>query len=359
MSSDDRFRPQFLPSRPTAPVAVLSPEGELVDGYESSLAPEELLRALELMWASRIFDDRAIKLQRQGRFGTFAPGKGQEATVVGSSFALDPVRDWVIPQYREVPAMVHQGMPLQSIAAYFMGKRDGARIPENVNVLPIQISLAAQIPHAVGLAWGLAKQQRDGVVCVYFGDGASSEGDFHEAANLAGVVGAPVVFLLQNNGWAISTPVTDQTAAADLASRAVGYGFQGVVVDGNDFLAVYEVTRRAVQRGRNGQGPTLIEARTFRMGPHTTADDPTKYVQEASIEHWRRLDPIERLERYLIRTQAVDEMTLESVREKATATVEGALAAALALPHPTEAELSEHVFADGPPRSVIGSQGVG
>src|SRR5580704_4000072 len=245
--------PQFsCHDDPVTPLRLLEPSGALVAGAVSPFDDEQLLSALHLMMLSRAFDHKGVSLQRQGRFGTFSPVLGQEASVVGSAFALDPSRDWIVPQYRELPALLHQGLPLEQFILYFNGHPAGGAIPDGVKLLPIQISLAAQLPHAVGLAWGLQLQGIDGVVLTYFGDGASSEGDFHEACNLAGVVRAPVVFFLQNNGWAISTPRCQQSAARTFAERAPGYGFDGVVVDGNDLLAVYAATKAAVERARAG-----------------------------------------------------------------------------------------------------------
>src|SRR4030088_879623 len=225
-----------------APPRIPAPDGSVPDGYRPALSGDELLAAFRMMLLSRRIDERAFSLQRQGRLGTFSPVHGQEASVVGSAWALDPARDWVVPQYRELPAMLHQGYTLKRFFLYFKGDPEGNRMPEAVNLLPFQISLATQLPHAVGLAWGLRHQGREGVVCVYFGDGASSEGDFHEACNLAGLRKAPVIFLLQNNGWAISTPVSKQTAAPSFAARAAGYGFTGELVDGNDLFAVHAST---------------------------------------------------------------------------------------------------------------------
>jgi len=191
------------------------------------------------MLLSRRFDQRAILMQRLGRWGVHSPVEGQEAAVVGSCLALDPARDWIVPQYRELPAYIRQGHTRERIVAAQMRRPVEGRIPDGVKLLPVQVALAAQLPQAVGLGWGLRRQGQDAVVLVYFGDGASSEGDFHEACNLAGVVRAPVVFRFQNNGWAISTPRRLQSAAASLASRATGYGFTGMVVDGHDLLAVH------------------------------------------------------------------------------------------------------------------------
>jgi pyruvate dehydrogenase E1 component alpha subunit len=320
------------------------------EGHESPVSPQELLAAFRLMLLSRRVDERAFNLQRQGRLGTFSPVHGQEASVVGSACALDPARDWVVPQYRELPAMLRQGYTLERFFLYFKGNPEGNRMPEGVNLLPYQISLATQLPHAVGLAWGLRHQGLDSVVCVYFGDGASSEGDFHEACNLAGLRRAPVIFLLQNNGWAISTPVTKQTAAASFAARAAGYGLAGELVDGNDFFAVYEATSRAVARARDGNGPTLIEARTYRLGPHNTADDPTRYVDPAELEAHRALDPIARLRTYLQDAAVLEPGAEERMRAEIEREVEAALAAAEAHPGPRADQIFDHVYAQEPPR---------
>ena len=275
---------------------------------------------------------------------------GQEAAIVGTATALDPTTDWVVPQYRELPALLRQGLPLENFMLYFMGNPAGGEIPNGVNVLPIQISLAAQIPHAVGLAWGLQLRRTGGVAMVYFGDGASSEGDFHEACNFAGALGAPVVFVLSNNGWAISTPRAKQSAATSLAARAPGYGFPGVVVDGNDLLAVHAVAADAVDRARSGGGPTLIEAITYRMGPHNTADDPTRYVNAEEAETWRALDPIMRVQRYLTARGSWDAERQTAVEAELAQQVEDALTRARAHAAPHAGQIFDHVYADPPPR---------
>jgi pyruvate dehydrogenase E1 component alpha subunit len=249
------------------PLRLLAPDGTLAEGHVPALEGDALLDAWRAMLRSRVCDERCFSLQRQGRLGTFSPVNGEEAAVVGSAWALQPGRDWIVPQYRELPAMLRFGYRLTQAMQYYTGKPAGSRMDAETNVLPFQISLAAQIPHAVGLAWGLRIQGLDAVVCTYFGDGASSEGDAHEALNLAGVRRAPVVFVLKNNGWAISTPVRKQTAAASFAARAAGYGIAGELVDGNDLFAMHDACSRAVARARAGEGPTLIESRTYRMGP--------------------------------------------------------------------------------------------
>jgi pyruvate dehydrogenase E1 component alpha subunit len=253
------------------------------------------------MLLSRAFDRKAIARQRQGRFGVHAPLLGQEACVVGSVLALDPTRDWVVPTYREVLALAMHGCTLPRIAAMYLGRAQAARIPEGVLVLPIQAALATQLQHATGLAWGLRLQKREGVVLAYFGEGASSEGDAHEAMNLAGVTRAPVVFFMQNNSWAISTPRALQSAAPSLSVRAAGYGFPGEQVDGNDLQAVYAATRSAVERARQGEGPTLIEGLTYRMSFHNTTDDPRLYTDPGELAEAGRRDPVERVKAQLAR----------------------------------------------------------
>ena len=329
---------------------ILAPDGTVPDGYRPPLPPQELVGAYRLMLLSRRIDERAFNLQRQGRLGTFSPVHGQEASVVGSAWALDPARDWVVPQYRELPAMLRQGYSLERFFLYFKGDPTGNLMPDGVNLLPIQVSLATQLPHAVGLAWGLRHQGRDGVVCVYFGDGGSSEGDFHEACNLAGVRQAPVVFLLQNNHWAISTPVGKQTKATSFADRAAGYGFPGVLVDGNDFFAVYEATREAFARARGGEGPTLIESRTYRMGPHNTADDPSRYVDPDELEAYRTLDPITRFRAYLEAVGALDDAAEDAMRAEIDREVESALERAERRVGARPEQIFDHVYAQEPER---------
>ncbi len=292
--------PQFTPhKKPVDTHKILNSNGALATGINAPLGDEQTLEALRLMIIGRAFDTKCFSLQRQGKMGTFAPMHGQEASIVGSAMALNPGTDWIAPQYREMPAALRQGLPLKNIILYRQGHPDGGIVPAGVNVMQFQISLAAQIPHAVGLAWGMKLQQQNGVALAYFGDGSSSEGDFHESCNLAGVTKAPVIFLLQNNQWAISTPREIQSASIDLASRAAGYGFPGVSVDGNDLFAVYQAVNEAITRARKGDGPTLIECHTYRMWAHTTADDPTRYVNEGVEKDWAKRDPIERVQKYL------------------------------------------------------------
>ncbi len=336
-----RFTP---PTTSVEPLRVLDITGTATG--EVPLTDDATLEAFEWMLLTRTFDEKATSLQRQGRFGTFSSVRGQEASVVGAASALDPSRDWIAPQYRELPALLRHGMPLENFALYFMGHPRGCVIPEGVNILPIQISLAAQLPQAVGVAWGLRQQGLDGVVTTFFGDGASSEGDFHESVNLAGVTKAPVIFFLQNNGWAISTPRRKQTAARTFADRAAGYGVHGAFVDGNDVFAVHTVMAEAVERARAGEGPTLIESLTWRAGAHNTADDPTKYVTDGDHEPWAGTDPIARVEAYLRTQGAMDDDTYAQVQKRCVAEVERALSVAQATPAAGPEALFDHVYAE-------------
>lgn len=349
--SDIGLSPQFTrASGAVEPLSILAPDGTAI--VDSGLTVEQVFEALELMYLSRAVDTKGFSLQRQGRFGTFSPVAGQEASVVGAAVALDPTRDWVVPQYRELPALIHHGLPLEGFLAYFTGRPAMARVPDGVRVLPLQIGLAAQIPQAVGLAWGLQQQGQDAVVLVFFGDGASSEGDFHEAANLAGVLAAPIVFVCQNNGWAISTPRSSQSAAATLAARAPGYGFNGWFVDGNDLFAVHAAVRSAVDRARSGNGPSLVETVTYRMGPHNTADDPTRYQDPDDLDDWRARDPLARVEAWLAERGEWDDRVATDVRERAAATVESAVQAVEEQPLPGVEGVFDEVVAEPWPRLV-------
>jgi pyruvate dehydrogenase E1 component alpha subunit len=334
---------------PPEPLRILGPDGR-TGGDRPPIDDDEVLDALRTMMLARSFDARSFALQRQGRFGTVSPTHGQEATLVGAALALDPARDWIVPQYRELPALLTHGLPLETFILYFLGHPAGGRIPDGVRVLPLQIGIAAQLPQAVGLAWGAQHRGEDAVVLVFCGDGATSEGDFHEALNLAGVRRAPIVFLVQNNGWAISTPFDRQTATSAIAARAPGYGIPGHLVDGNDLFAVRAVVGQAVERARAGDGPALVECRTFRMGAHNTADDPSRYRSAESLDRWAELDPIARVQRYLVARGRWDDEAASRVLGEVEAEIERALERAWEIGPPGPESIFAHVFADLPQR---------
>jgi len=310
----------------TVPFQLMDADGTVQVGANLPLSSQEIVEAFRLMLLSRQIDTFAVAKQRLGVFGTYGEHTGQEATLIGSSFFLNPKHDWIVPQYREMPAMIRHGMPLEHFFLLCSANPAGFRVPDGMKALPTQVSLAAQIPHAVGLAWGLSHQGKPDIVATYFGDGASSEGDFHEALNLAGIRSAPVVFVMQNNGYAISTPVTKQSATSSFAVRARGYGFPGIMVDGNDLLAVAAASKFAIERARNGEGPTLIECKTHRMKSHNTSDDHTIYADQELLAKWEKRDPLSRLRKYLLAqnlwSEEIESRELEQIKIKIDAAFE-------------------------------------
>ena len=336
----DSFKNRFEPFK------LLSPEGELL-GEAPELGNEQLLTMYRWMVEARIFDERAVNLQRQGRLGTFAPLSGQEAAQVGSAFALKK-SDWLFPSYREHAACAVHGQPWLSILTYWGGNEEGSRMPADVNVFPVSIPIGTQIIHAVGMSWGAKLQGKQDAAIAYFGDGGTSEGDFHEGLNFAGVYNTATVFFCQNNFYAISLPRSAQTAAQSIAQKAIAYGIEGIQVDGNDVLAVYAVTQEALERGRAGQGPTLIEAQTYRYGPHTTADDPTRYRKSEEVEEWKVRDPILRLRRFLLNKGIWTEAKDEALWEEARARIGKVVDAYEALPQRPVDDIFKYVFAEMP-----------
>ncbi len=280
------------------PYQILDPEGNLVGGIPD-LSDERMLALYRYMQLGRLFSNKIIAMQRQGRATTFGSLVGQEATAVGLAAPLQ-TQDWLATSYREIASLFVKGVPIATVAYSFRGFTP-ENWPSETHCLPIQIVIGTQMLHAVGLAMA-AKIAGDPAVAIgVCGDGATSEGDFNEALNFAGVFHAPVVLVVQNNGWAISVPRHKQSAAQILAARGAGFGIPSVLVDGNDILAVYDVMQQAVNRARAGEGPTLVETLTYRIGAHTTADDPTRYRDSAEVESWRAKDPITRFQRFLIR----------------------------------------------------------
>src|SRR5204863_369792 len=268
---------------------ILDENGNCDEALRPSLSNDEIKKLYEWMLLARIFDEKAFKLQREGRLGTYASILGQEAAQVGSALALRP-DDWMFPAFREPGASIVRGLPMRMVLQYWAGDERGSLIPEELNDFPITIPVGTQIPIAVGAAWA-AKLKGDKIaVMAYMGDGATSKGDFHEGLNFAGVFAVPVVFVCQNNQWAISVPLKRQTAAKTLAQKAIAYGFSGIQVDGNDPFAVYKATHEALDQARDGQGPTLIECVTYRLGDHTTADDASRYRSRDEVEQWRKKD---------------------------------------------------------------------
>jgi pyruvate dehydrogenase E1 component alpha subunit len=293
-------------------LSILDPKGQVDAELEPDL-PEELLRKMyRFMLLGRRFDERMLTLQRQGKIGTFGPIKGQEASQVGAVATLGE-KDWLVPSFREMAAELWRGKPLFRVLLLYGGYNEGGEIEEGRKDLPICIPVATHLPYAVGIGHALKLRGEEGVVMAFFGDGATSEGDFHEASNFAGVFRVPIVFVCQNNQWAISVPRSRQTRSQTLAQKALAQGFPGIQVDGNDVLAVYVAAREAVERARAGEGPTLIECVTYRMEVHTTADDPSRYREEKETEEWKKKDPIDRFRTYLTKKGVLSDEGAESL----------------------------------------------
>ena len=327
-------------------VQILNQEGQLV-GEEPSLSNTQLLDMYRWMIYARVYDERAVRLQRQGRMGTYAPFRGQEAAQIGSAFAIER-SDWVFPSYRELPVVWVHGLPLYQSMLYTMGHLRGGHVPPDVHAFPVQIIIAAQTLHAMGSAWA-SQYLEDGTVSLcYLGDGATSQGDFHEALNFASVLRLPVVFFIQNNQWAISVPRQRQSASQTLAQKALAYGMPGVQVDGNDVLAVYKVTKEAAERARLGGGPVLVEAVTFRHGAHTTSDDPTRYRDAQEVEKWIKKDPIVRFQKFLSDKHLWTETLEASLTAEANQAISEAVEAAENTPVGTLEEAMELVYAQMP-----------
>ncbi|MED2973489.1 MULTISPECIES: pyruvate dehydrogenase (acetyl-transferring) E1 component subunit alpha [unclassified Fictibacillus] len=279
---------------------ILSEDGKVVNkSAMPKLSDDELQELMTRMVYTRIWDQRAISLNRQGRLGFYAPVAGQEASMLGSQFALDK-EDWILPGYRDIPQIVYHGLPLYQAFLYSRGHFQGGQIPEGVNVLMPQIIIGAQIVQAAGVGVGLKKKGKKNVAITYTGDGGASQGDFYEGLNFAGAYNAQTIFVVQNNRFAISVPVEKQSAAKTIAQKAVAAGIEGIQVDGMDVLAVYSAVKQARERALNGDGPTLIETLTYRYGPHTMAgDDPTRYRTEDLDNEWTKKDPLVRFRKFL------------------------------------------------------------
>ena len=325
---------------------ILTPSGDLVGSAPFDVSMTR--RLYRAMVFARTYDRKGASLQKQGRLATYAPFEGQEAAQVGSAAALDPA-DWMVATYRDAAAMCMQGYPLELLFAGRTGDERGGSPPDHVAVLPPSITVGGHMVHAVGLAWASRSLQDGRVAITYFGDGATSEGDFHEAMNFAAVFAVPCVFFCQNNGWAISLPTSRQTRSETIAQKAIAYGMPGYQVDGNDLLAVYEMTREAIARARSGGGPTLIEAVTYRIGPHTTADDPGRYRPADEAMEWQRRDPLERVRLFLSERDAWSEEWQEQIEAEAVTEIDRAISLAEAMPPLSAGQIFEAMFEEMPP----------
>ena len=332
----------------TERLEILDTEGRV----DSALMPEidpsrtrDLYRDMVLM---RTFDTKALKMQRQGRMGTWPPIKGQEAVQAGVAMAMGE-NDWLIPAFREHGIMVLRGVPLHLVFAYWAGDERGSCYPEEVRCFPVAVPVGSQWQHGAGVGLSLKLRGEEAVAVTFGGDGSTSEGDFHEAVNCAGVYGAKTVFVIQNNQWAISVPLHRQTAAKTLAQKAHAYGIPGIQVDGNDVFAVYAAATEAIERTRLGEGPCLIEAVTYRLGDHTTADDASRYRPDEELVKWEGRDPILRLRRYLVEQGLWDDDQEAVLLEEATNWVDGQVTLLEEMEPQTPDEIFTSMYADPPP----------
>ncbi len=332
----------------TERLEILDTEG----GVDTALMPaidpgriRDLYRDMVLM---RTFDDKALKLQRQGRMGTWPPIKGQEAVQAGVALAMGE-NDWLIPAFREHGIMALRGVPLHLIYAYWAGDERGSCYPEGVRCFPVAVPVGSQWQHGAGVGLSLKLRNEAAVAVTFGGDGSTSEGDFHEAVNCAGVFDAKTVFVIQNNQWAISLPLHKQTASETLAQKAHAYGVPGIQVDGNDVFAVYAVATEAIERARNGGGPTLIEAVTYRLGDHTTADDASRYRSQEELEIWEGRDPILRLRRYMTAQGMWDDDQEAVLVEEAQGWVDAQVKILEEMPPQAPEEIFTSMYAAMPP----------
>lgn len=318
-------------------IQVMNEQGEIINPeLMPEVSDEEILSLYKLMRRTRAMDTIALSLQRQGRMLTYAPNMGQEAAQVGSAYALKKT-DWAVPAFRELGMWLMKGWSMEKILQYWYGNEWGSHTGEDLRLLPVSVPIASQFQHAVGIGMAARFKKEDDIIMAYVGDGGTSQGDFHEALNFAAVYKTPNVFVIQNNHYAISVPISKQTASKNLAVKAIAYGMPGILVDGNDLFAMIAVSQQAAEYARE-HGPVLIEAFTFRLGAHTTSDDPTKYRTDEDVNPWKEKDPILRLERYLIRKGLLKEEEIEPMQEELEAEV---MEAYRAIEHSSDTKVEE------------------
>lgn len=294
---------------------ILDPEGVVVNPKEEPKIPKEiLLKMYETMTLGRLADIKAIQFQRQGRLLTYAPNIGQEAAQIGP-MAATTKQDWLVLAFREFNAMLYKGVTLEQYFLYWYGNEAGSHFDDDVKVLPVNVPIGSQISHAAGIAYAAKIQKKDEVVIAYIGDGGTSHGEFHEGLNFGSVLNVPMIVIIQNNQWAISTPRAKATKAETLAQKAIGYGIPGIQVDGNDVLAMYVATLEAIKWIKAGKGPVLIEAITYRIGPHTTSDNPKIYRTDEEVALWETKDPLKRFKQYLLEKKIITEASDEALNK--------------------------------------------
>ena len=335
---------QILDSFQVKRLVILDEKGNADEALMPHLSDADMKKMYELIVLLRAFDQRALALQREGRLGTYPSLRGQEASQIGSALAAEK-SDWLFPTFRESGVYIAMGLSPQFIFQYWAGDERGMKIPDGINVFPISIPVGTQIPHAVGVAMAAKYRKDRAAALVYFGDGGSSRGDFHEGLNMAGVFKLPVVFLCQNNQWAISVKREQQTAAKTIAQKAIAYGFEGIQVDGNDIFSVYKATKDAIEKAKAGNGPTLIECFTYRMSDHTTSDDASRYRTKEEIEMWKARDPILRFRLYLEKRGLWTDAYQKETESRAKAAVDEAQKQAEAVVLPDPKDMFTYTFA--------------
>lgn len=326
---------------------ILGADGSVDAALAPKLDKDQLLKIYRLMFQIRAFDERAILLQRSGRLGTYPMITGQEATQCVPPLLLKPA-DWCVPTYRGGGVYFARGMQMRYALLYWAGDDRGTHFPEGSNDMMFSIPVGTHLTQVAGLAWGEKLKGKGGVAMTYCGDGTSSKGDLHEALTFAGQFKLPAIYIIENNGWAISVPRSRQAASQTLAQKAWGYGVEGVQVDGNDALAVYEATRQAVARARKGDGPTLIECETYRMGHHTTADDATRYRDSKVVEGWAKKDPIARFKKLLVAKKLWDEKKEKDLAAKTKAWIDAEVKAYEETPAPNPLNMFSDNYARAP-----------
>lgn len=331
----DRFEVKYL--------QIINEKGTADPSVMPPISDDIIKKIFETIILARTFNQRALSLQREGRIGTYASILGQEAAQAGSALALGK-EDWVFPSFRESGVLIALGYPMRLLYGYWGGDERGMQAPPGLNVFPMSVPVGTQIPHAMGAAWAMKYKKEKKAAIAYFGDGGSSRGDFHEALNLAGVFKAPAVFLCQNNQWAISLPRRRQTAAKTIAQRAIGYGIEGIQVDGNDAVAVYKATTDALDRAKRGEGPTLIEAFTYRLDDHTTSDDAARYRPKEEVEAWRGKEPLIRLRLFMEKKGLWTREYEEGIAKAAQAAVDREIAESERLAAPEPADMLRYTY---------------
>jgi pyruvate dehydrogenase E1 component alpha subunit len=327
-------------------VSILDEHGNFDARLGKGLIPDDdAVKLYEHMVVCRHLDEVAFKLQRSGRMGTYPQNMGQEATSLGAAYALRK-DDWLVTCYRENPGLFWRGLPMEYILWHWMGDERGNQIPDGLFMTPISIPIGTQMLHAAGLAWAAKYRKEDRIACTFFGDGATSEGDFHEAANFAANLNLPVIFFCQNNGWAISVPTAIQCSAPTIAQRGLAYGMECVQCDGNDLFAVVKVMNDAIERARKESRPSFIEALTYRLGDHTTADDARRYRDAAELDQWKLRDPIIRLGEYLKKKKLWNSSKEEALQTRAKAEVADVVARAEGIAPPAKSEFFDSMYAE-------------